>query len=65
MCNFNKDWLLTLFFHEGSAREEREIQGHVDGCEACRNYMLTLAHTDEQLLKWEDAVCRRIHSTLF
>lgn len=50
----NKNHLLTLFFHEGTRREEKEIQHHVDGCKDCRDYLLTLERTDGSLKRWKN-----------
>lgn len=54
MCNMNKNHLLTLFFHEGTPREEKEIQKHVDECGECRDYLLTLERTHSTLQEWKD-----------
>lgn len=54
MCDMNKNHLLTLFFHEGTPREEKEIQKHVDQCGECRDYLLTLDHTHNILHEWKD-----------
>lgn len=54
MCNMNKNHLLTLFFHEGTPREEKEIQKHVDECGDCRDYLLTLERTHGTLHEWKD-----------
>ncbi|MCP5107362.1 MAG: hypothetical protein GY950_28505 [bacterium] len=54
MCNMNKNNLLTLFFHEGTPSEEREIQKHVDNCQECRDYLLTLDRTDRTLHTLKD-----------
>lgn len=50
----NKNRLLTLFFHEGTPREEKEIQKHVDECGDCRDYLLTLDRTHQTLFEWKD-----------
>ena len=54
MCDMNKNRLLTLYFHEGTRREEREIQKHVNGCSDCRDYLLTLDQTNQTLQHWEN-----------
>jgi len=54
MCDMNKNRLLTLFFHEGTLREEREIQKHVNGCSDCRDYLLTLDRTNQTLQQWKN-----------
>lgn len=53
-CGMNKNRLLSLHFHEGTAKEERAIQKHVDGCGDCRAYLALLAETDQALLGWEN-----------
>jgi len=54
MCNINKNHLLTLFFHEGTPREEKEIQMHVSECKECRDYLLILEQTRQTLHRWND-----------
>ncbi len=54
MCNENKNHLLTLYFHEGTNKEEQEIQNHVDQCSECLEYMLVLEKTDKVLLQWKE-----------
>ena len=53
-CDMNKNRLLTLYFHEGSRREELKIKKHVDGCNHCREYLLTLERTDRMLQGWKE-----------
>jgi uncharacterized membrane protein YidH (DUF202 family) len=53
-CNMNKNRLLTLHFHEGTDREEREIQKHVNQCSACGEYLKQLEQTDTALQGWKD-----------
>lgn len=53
-CTKNKDDLLTLFFHEGSRRKEREIQAHVDSCKECRDYLFSLGQMEQTLQQWQD-----------
>lgn len=50
----NKNQLLTLYFHEGTKREEQEIQKHVDGCKECRDYLFSLQQMDQTLNQWPD-----------
>lgn len=50
----NKNKLLTLYFHEGSEREEEKIQEHVLGCSECREYILNLEQTEKSLVQWKD-----------
>jgi len=50
----NKNHLLTLFFHEGNRRQEKEIQRHVNGCNECRDYLLIMAQTHQALGQWND-----------
>ncbi|NIM11794.1 MAG: hypothetical protein GTO45_06715 [Candidatus Aminicenantes bacterium] len=54
MCNMNKNHLLTLFFHEGSRRQEKEIQTHVNQCKECQDYLLILQQTHQSLQQWND-----------
>ena len=54
MCDMNKNRLLTLYFHEGTDREEQEIQNHVNQCKDCRDYLLTLEQTNQTLHQWKD-----------
>ncbi len=54
MCDMNKNHLLTLYFHEGTKREERKIQRHVNQCKECRDYLLTLDSTNQTLQQWQD-----------
>lgn len=54
MCDMNKNHLLTLYFHEGTKREERKIQMHVNQCKECRDYLLTLDSTNQTLHQWQD-----------
>jgi uncharacterized membrane protein YidH (DUF202 family) len=53
-CDMNKNRLLTLHFHEGTAREEQDIQNHVDQCADCREYLRQLEQTDRALQGWKD-----------
>lgn len=53
-CKMNKNNLLTLYFHEGTNREEQEIQKHVDGCKDCQAYLLSLEQMDQTLHQWQD-----------
>lgn len=53
-CRMNKNKLLTLYFHEGSKGEQREIQKHVDRCCDCRDYLLSLEKVDFRLQQWQD-----------
>jgi hypothetical protein len=50
----NKNHLLTLFFHEGSRRQEKEIKTHVNGCKECRDYLLIVEQTHQSLQQWND-----------
>ena len=50
----NKNRLLTLYFHEGTRREEQEIQKHVNGCRDCRDYLLKLDQTNQTLRQWKN-----------
>jgi hypothetical protein len=50
----NKNRLLTLYFHEGTDREEQEIQNHVNQCNDCQDYILLLDQTNQTLHKWSD-----------
>jgi hypothetical protein len=54
MCNINKNHLLTLYFHEGTAKEEQKIQSHVNRCDECRDYLLQLEQTDNMLIQWKE-----------
>ena len=54
MCDMNKNRLLMLYFHEGTDREEQEIQNHVNQCKDCQDYLLTLEQTNQTLHKWTD-----------
>jgi len=50
----NKNKLLALHFNEGTKREEREIRKHVDTCDECRAYLLSLDKVDRTLHLWQD-----------
>jgi hypothetical protein len=54
MCNINKNRLLTVYFHEGTDKEEREIGKHIDQCDECRDYLALLGKTDNTLLHWKE-----------
>lgn len=54
MCDFNKNQLLTLFFHEGEKEEEERTQNHVNECKDCQDFLQTLKQTDHTLGNWSD-----------
>lgn len=54
MCNINKNLLLGLYFHEISGKEEQKIRKHVEQCNQCREYLLTLEETNQSLHQWQD-----------
>lgn len=51
--HMNKNNLLTLYFHEGTKKEEQEIQKHVAQCKECRDYLLSLEQVDRGLHLWQ------------
>ncbi len=53
-CRMNKNHLLALYFHEGTKKEEQEIQKHVARCAECRAYLLSLEQVDRGLQLWQD-----------
>jgi hypothetical protein len=54
MNHENKNQLLTLFYHEGTEREEKKIASHVRACESCQEYLKIVKQTDELLNQWRD-----------
>ncbi len=50
----NKNPLLALYFHEGKEKTERKIQRHAATCKDCRDYLETLAATEQMLAAWPD-----------
>lgn len=54
MCEMNKNHLLSLFFHEGTEREEKKIRNHVSQCTQCQEYLTVLEQTHDRLHRWPD-----------
>jgi len=54
MFHPNKNKLLTLFYHEGTKREEKKIRDHVRACESCQQYLETLGQISNALGRWRD-----------
>jgi hypothetical protein len=54
MNHENKNPLLALYFHEGKEKTARKIQRHAATCEDCRDYLETLASTEQILAAWPD-----------
>lgn len=54
MNHENKNLLLTLYYHEGTEREEKKIEAHVRSCESCQEYLKIMKQTDELLNQWHD-----------
>ncbi len=54
MNHENKNPLLALYFHEGKEKTERRIHRHAATCLDCRDYLETLAATEQLLAAWPD-----------
>lgn len=54
MYHENKNQLLTLYYHDGSEREEKRIREHVQSCASCQENLRLLKQTGGTLDLWND-----------
>ena len=54
MPHENKNQILSLFYHEGTYREQKKIRKHVQTCDSCQEYLHELKRTEFALNKLKE-----------
>lgn len=66
MTHPNKNMLITFYYQEGTAREQKKVSSHVNLCNECQGYLQTLDEVGSKLAQLPDELpsARTFEATL-